>query len=350
MPKRRAAGQRRSDPSPGGSAITLPPRRRRFVVPALLIASVVGVIAATVLFANGGRNITLVLRALDPAWISERSTWIGWLAPSAQPAGDPSTPSRTPVDTTQAAIIPAPAPSSPSPPSAVQEPEADVLPAAQRCDRLASGAQEKPSFTADSADREAWQCTVLLSYADGAGATSLFVQMRGRQGAPFSALRVKFNTAESGITASLAEEALRLVSLSMLRDSQKDEVASLRARLLHWDNFDSMLQGYKVSFKRETSDPTRGNLILVRNSLPPNPPPPASLASAFSGQAAGSVRDMPPQQGPGHAPDMPSATHPANMVPAAMATGTSPVRPGLPARTLRIGKSSRHGSGPDTHP
>jgi hypothetical protein len=242
----------------------LPPRRRPIIVPLALIAIVVGAVASTVMLANGGRNIAPLLQAAGPGWEKALAASLGWhddAIPQAQQAGASPHPADA-VSTSSAGFIDMSS-------SRIAATGADTTEvadsgrdaAAARCDRLADGTQEKPAFTAEENGR--WQCTALLTFVDDTGASSLFVQIRGLDGSLFSSFRIKFNSGPTGITTTLANEAIRLAGIGLATDETPDGSADLRDRLLHEKNFDAVIGGYRATFRREASDATRGNLIIL---------------------------------------------------------------------------------------
>ncbi len=254
--------------------------------------------------------------------------------------------------------------------------------AAQTCRRLGASRQEIPIFT--SSDDGAWQCALLLTYEshpqiEGDTPASLFVQITGRRDMPFSTFRIKFNPGRAGMTAALADEAARLAGLALAGlalagNAPAEHVpanpvpanpvaagpvaaglapaggnplaggAELAARLQSRSDFEMAVNGYRAVFKREGSDPTRGNLI-IRNVPSGNGPAERTTlpAPATTGPAA-----LPGRTAPDDEPRKPEA-----VISTVMAAGGDlvPLPQSKAADTLVTrGKSSRLGATFYDHP
>lgn len=388
-------GQTQNAGQPLHDVTEMPPRRRalreRAWLPAALIMLVVGAIAATVLLANGGRNIEQLKLAAGRTWVADLGVALGFAeraprraltqnsagAGSTGPGssgGDLKKTTNTPPDGTSGSRLPLataghPDPA-PLPPVRHEQAGLSGETPLQTCRKLGGARQEMPAFT--SGNDGAWQCALLLTYetrphAKGTEAASLFVQMSGGQASggqisgrgnmPFSTFRIKFNPGRDGLTATLADEAVRLLSVALSGGRPQSGGAELVARLQSKSDFEITIDGYRAVFKREKSDPRRGNLIL-RNlpggAVATEEAAPASQAApaAVSGSSAE------PFSGPavihGGQADSASAQQAAGvMMPAMLASGAdllSDTEGKASGAFTRAGKSSRLGTAFYDHP
>ncbi|WJR67346.1 DUF6030 family protein [Neorhizobium sp. CSC1952] len=227
-----------------------PPRPRGFAVLFLLIILVVAVLTMTVLFANEGRNILALAKALDIDLRFGRTS-----GPAAEPAdltGRPAAnagwPWRPLLIAEGIALQPNPAP-------------------AEICNSIAEDGQEPPSLV--TGESGSWECTNLREYAAPEGRSSLFVQMRGMQDGTFSGFRIKFNLGDGGMRTSLGDEASRLVAAGIRPlPASADMEAALKQKLMSGTDFYFLLGYYPITFKQEISEATRFNMIAVNRPVP----------------------------------------------------------------------------------
>lgn len=216
----------------------------------LLTSAVVAAVAATVLSANGGRNILALSKALHVDLRLED------LRPRRMP--DPAPPAGGPVRPEAHRGWPwYPLPAAEYGLLQYRQPPADI------CKAMAEDGQETPSFI--TRENGSWECSDLREYA----ASSLFVQTRGMPDGSFSSFRIKFNLAADGMTEDLGDAAARLAAAGIRPLAiGADLEAALKQKMMSQANFYFLLGYYPVTFRQEFGEATRFNLIALNRPGP----------------------------------------------------------------------------------
>lgn len=228
----------------------------------MLVLLAVGLVGATALFANRGRNLQAVLKS----WGIETVRNTNRLTASPSPIAMPSTP-RWPWLVHTDAI----------------QPTQSLLDAEQTCRSLSIEGQEAPSF-ARSAEG-GLECSLLRTWPeDATSQPSLFLQVRGKQGATFTAVRVKFNLDGGDMHDKLINEALRYVWSATSLPPDVELETALREKIAAREDFHFIAGYYALTFRREMEASHRYNL-MVRNRMPiifgvPYPPSPKGRGMA----------------------------------------------------------------------
>jgi hypothetical protein len=226
-----------------GTAATVGlPRRpaNRWPLVACLIASI-GAIAGTVLFANDGRNLKLLQASLG-------------IKPDVAQM----------ITAAPAPSIEQPAPSWPFIASDVAAPLSIRDQPAATCAALAPSEPDAPPPFVIRDDE--WECAFLFPPI-GEVQSTLFLQARGSSTETLS-VRVKFNLNDGAITPKLASQAVgfagAFLPLAIFDLELRDKIET---RLLTMEDFSLSVDRYRVSFRRELADPTRGNLIFAKRPV-----------------------------------------------------------------------------------
>lgn len=242
----------------------------------MLTCAVVAALMATVLFANGGRNILALSKAfhIDLNSFRIELSFRRPSKPAAAPAGGTVLPTagttgwpwRLPPAEDKSALQ-------------LHRVPADI------CNAMAEDGPERPSFT--TRENGTWECSTFREHA----ASSVFVQMRGLPDGSFSSFRIKFNLDADGMTESLGDEAARLVAAGIRPLATNTELeAALIQKLMSQTDFYFLLGYYPVTFKREFGEASRFNMIAV------NPPglmtglPPRAIPTVVKADADQDIR------------------------------------------------------------
>lgn len=206
-----------------------------------LVVLVLLLVFAVVLSANGGRNLTILLKTLDlplPQFIA-----------SVTPA--PPVIDIAPVATGRWPWLKGIS-HHPAPPISMLAPE-------DMCRSLAVEGQEAPSFVKSGAD--GWECSMLFATSSDPAGDSLFLQARGGEDGQFTIARVKFNLAGGRLPDDLSRRSLAFLRAAMKLPPSENLDEDFSAKLASQADFYFIAGYHALTFRREVDNPGRYNLI-----------------------------------------------------------------------------------------
>ncbi|MDX3927616.1 MAG: DUF6030 family protein [Shinella sp.] len=209
-------------------------------------------ITATVLFANGGRNLNLLLArfGMEPIFA---------LAPPAEQKGDE-------------APRPAPLPRIELPDHLISPHaplETRFIRAIRRDPRILCEALQRNGFV-DSGWKQglvegSWECSSFREYPsaqEGAAASSTFLSIRGNQEERMTSFRIKLNLEDPDSRPQVTDAVISALEI-FLEEVRWEEAPEIFENIRSLTEFDLVRFGNRIQLKREASEVPRYNFLII---------------------------------------------------------------------------------------